>query len=104
MLTRCFWDPGNRAGAAFRAVGEGRLFLTLALPRAFIAHVYSRKQANEKRLREAIEDDTRLMEQARALIDDEGVRFAYIHLPVPHPPGIYDRRTHKMCAGIIWTT
>lgn len=100
MLTRCFWDPGIVPELPFEpwARGNSAFSYALALPRAFIAHVYSRKQANEKRLREAIEDDTRLMEQARALIDDEGVRFAYIHLPVPHPPGIYDRRTHKMCA------
>lgn len=30
---------------------------------------------------------------AAALMRDESIRFVFIHLPVPHPPGIYDRRT-----------
>jgi membrane-anchored protein YejM (alkaline phosphatase superfamily) len=33
-----------------------------------------------------------IMPQAQALIRNENIRFAFIHLPVPHPPGIYDRR------------
>ena len=37
-----------------------------------------------------------IMQQGRALIADEKIRFVFIHLPVPHPPGIYDRSTGKM--------
>jgi membrane-anchored protein YejM (alkaline phosphatase superfamily) len=32
-----------------------------------------------------------LIPQAEALIRDQSVSFVFIHLPVPHPPGIYDR-------------
>jgi membrane-anchored protein YejM (alkaline phosphatase superfamily) len=39
-----------------------------------------------------------LMPAATALIRDQGIRFVYIHLPVPHPPGIYDRRTGTLRA------
>ena len=34
-----------------------------------------------------------IMPAATALIRDQNIRFVFIHLPVPHPPGIYDRRT-----------
>jgi len=34
-----------------------------------------------------------LMESARRMIGDEGVGFVFIHLPVPHPGGFYDRQT-----------
>ena len=34
-------------------------------------------------------DYGRVLDQAKALIADENVRFAFVHLPVPHPPGIY---------------
>jgi hypothetical protein len=35
-----------------------------------------------------------MLSAATALVRDERVRFAFIHLPVPHPPGMYDRHTH----------
>jgi Sulfatase len=34
-----------------------------------------------------------LMPQAEALIRDQSINFVFIHLSVPHPPGIYDRRS-----------
>jgi hypothetical protein len=37
-----------------------------------------------------------IMQQGQALIEDEKMRFIFIHLPVPHPPGIYDRSTGKL--------
>jgi hypothetical protein len=40
-----------------------------------------------------------LMRHAELLIDDSRLRFLYIHLPVPHPPGIYDRRKGRLRAG-----
>ncbi len=30
-----------------------------------------------------------VLREAKSLIDDENIRFAFIHLPVPHPPGIF---------------
>jgi len=35
----------------------------------------------------------KLMESARQMIGDESLGFVFIHLPVPHPGGFYDRRT-----------
>jgi hypothetical protein len=99
VLTRCFWVPGNRlAFVPWGSEGDSVLSYALALPRAFMAQVYSQKQANESRLQGMIQDDASLMEQGQAILEDERVRFVYIHLPVPHPPGVYDRRTHRPCA------
>ena len=40
------------------------------------------------------------MPQAEALIRDQSIGFVFIHLPVPHPPGIYDRRPgHQRVTG-----
>ena len=39
------------------------------------------------------------MPQAEALIRDQSISFVFIHLPVPHPPGIYDRSTGRERAG-----
>ncbi len=35
-----------------------------------------------------------VMARTHALIDNNKIRFVFLHLPVPHPPGIYDRRRH----------
>jgi Sulfatase len=40
-----------------------------------------------------------IMRHAAQLIDDSRLRFLYIHLPIPHPPGIYDRRNNRLRAG-----
>jgi hypothetical protein len=40
-----------------------------------------------------------IISAAKALIRDQNIRFVFIHLPVPHPPGIYDRRTGTMRGG-----
>ncbi len=45
------------------------------------------------------EDLNVLMPEALALIGDENIRFLLIHLPVPHPPVIYDRHSGRMDGG-----
>lgn len=40
-----------------------------------------------------------IMPAATALIRDQSIRFVFIHLPVPHPPGIYDRKTGALRDG-----
>ncbi|HEX3941942.1 MAG TPA: sulfatase-like hydrolase/transferase [Acidobacteriaceae bacterium] len=42
---------------------------------------------------------TSLMPAAEALIRDEQIRFVYVHLPLPHPTGIYNRKTAMLRAG-----
>ncbi|MGB0123889.1 MAG: sulfatase-like hydrolase/transferase [Silvibacterium sp.] len=37
-----------------------------------------------------------LVVAADALIRNESIRFVFLHLPVPHPPGIYDRKTNTL--------
>jgi len=39
-----------------------------------------------------------LMKEAQTLVADSTIRFAYVHLNVPHPPGFYDRKTHQLAA------
>jgi Sulfatase len=37
-----------------------------------------------------------LVQKAQALIANEKIQFLFIHLPIPHPPGIYDRTSGKL--------
>jgi len=37
--------------------------------------------------------------RALALAGDRAIRFKFIHLPIPHPPAIYDRHTHAFSSA-----
>ncbi len=39
------------------------------------------------------------MPAAKSLIRDQSIRFVFIHLPVPHPPGMYDRKAGTLRAS-----
>jgi membrane-anchored protein YejM (alkaline phosphatase superfamily) len=54
---------------------------------------------NEQGCERHIGEYRSLMERATALIQDRQIHFLFLHLPVPHPPGIYDRHTHRLRAG-----
>jgi hypothetical protein len=43
-----------------------------------------------------IDDYVSVMAQAKDMIQDSRIRFAFVHLPIPHPPGIYDREHLRM--------
>jgi predicted outer membrane lipoprotein len=40
-----------------------------------------------------------LMDAANALVANEDIDFAFVHLPVPHPPGLYHRSTGVLAPG-----
>jgi hypothetical protein len=37
-----------------------------------------------------------VMTRSENLLRDRRIRFVLLHMPVPHPPGIYDRTTHQL--------
>lgn len=43
-------------------------------------------------------DYTGVMVNSRSLLQDSRIRFAFIHLPVPHPPGIFNRKRNSFSA------
>jgi hypothetical protein len=71
----------------------------MVLPRALVRKVRLRRDRSwELRLWETVDDYQSIMQDASDLIRNDQVRFLFIHMPVPHPPGIYDRHTHELCA------
>ena len=40
-----------------------------------------------------------ITQSGQILLNDPSVRFAYVHVNLPHPPGIYNRRTHSFSKG-----
>ncbi len=61
------------------------------LPREMLAAPLSRLPVSENF---HVKEYRNIMARAHALIDNNRVRFIFLHIPVPHPPGIYDRRRH----------
>ncbi|MGA8111249.1 MAG: sulfatase-like hydrolase/transferase, partial [Acidobacteriaceae bacterium] len=100
LLTRCFWEPGVGSELWFEpwAKSDSALSLALALPRAFLARLRSLRAVQTRHLEIAAADDRELIAQSSAILADPNVHFVYIHLPVPHPPGIFNRQTGALCA------
>ena len=100
LLTRCFWVPGVGSELWFEpwAKSDSTLSLALALPRAFLARLHSLGAVQTRHLELAAADDRALIAQSGAILADPNVHFVYIHFPVPHPPGVFDRQTGAFCA------
>jgi membrane-anchored protein YejM (alkaline phosphatase superfamily) len=68
----------------------------VAAPNAFLALLTH--QTSEPRDGH-IQTYRNIMAHTQALIDDNQLRFIFLHLSVPHPPGIYDSRSHLLRSG-----
>lgn len=97
VLDSCYTDAGdlepNRMFSGNSALKNAVLPIQGELGK--FVHVY-----RPPSIAEGHEMDYRdVMRHAQALLADENIRFLYIHLPIPHPPGIYDRKTGQLRAG-----
>jgi Sulfatase len=99
VLDRCSWqysEPGRHdlteGLASTNSVSEnmlvmvpfwGRIDALLHLP------VHSSTDLHRS-------DYTAVMSQAKDVLNDSRIRFVFVHLPVPHPPGVFNRRLHTL--------
>lgn len=98
VLNVCFWEP--IAGLPMEAYGASEEKSVLAnaavLPKAILAKLTHRTTAYpDTQLQEYLN----LMAHTHQLIENDQVRFVFLHLPVPHPHGIFDRRHHTLRTG-----
>jgi hypothetical protein len=66
------------------------------VPNQFLAALTQEKKSLAE---QHIETYQTVMAHTQALIEDQQLRFVFLHLPVPHPPGIYDRQRHALRPG-----
>jgi hypothetical protein len=93
----CFWRVGN--GAWTGIASDQSVFKNAMAPFAEMAGRY-RRQPGFPDAEKHASDLAAILPQAEALIRDQNIGFVFIHLPVPHPPGIYDRRPpHQHATG-----
>jgi hypothetical protein len=93
-LNYCFWRMGD-------GQSDGALPEQSALQNALVPVVEGLRGLELKpSLAQAkhAEDLAAVMPQAEALLRDQSIGFVFIHLPIPHPPGLYDRRTERYSA------
>lgn len=90
VLDACYWQAINPADrvTVFRAMGSP-LDTVLSRIRAL-------RSASGTQLQAHTQEYEDLTVAAESLIRDESINFVFIHLPVPHPPGIYNRRTNTL--------
>jgi hypothetical protein len=93
----CFWRMGNGQWNGTSS-DQGALKNAMA-PFVEMTWGYGREPDFPQEKKHTA-DLAALMPQAEALIRDQSIGFVFIHLPVPHPPGIYDRRPgHQRATG-----
>lgn len=96
-LDYCFWRMGNGDWDGTSPTQSG--MENALAPVVNVIRAWRHQQAFSQQLKHAA-DLAALMPQARTLIRDQKIGFVFIHLPVPHPPGIYDRRPpHRRPTG-----
>jgi hypothetical protein len=96
-LDYCFWRMGN--GGWSGTSSDQSVLENAMAPVAEVVRLYRSHPGFPQEEKHA-SDLAAIMPQAEALIRDQNIGFVFIHLPVPHPPGIYDRRPpHQRATG-----
>jgi hypothetical protein len=99
VLNVCSWEPVPSQPMGEFGTSEAKSVLANAviLPNAILTKLTNRtatvSNANH------IQEYRNTMERTHALIENGQIRFVFLHLNVPHPPGIYDRQRHTLHPG-----
>jgi hypothetical protein len=96
-LDYCYWRMGD--GQSDGALPDHSAWENAAAP--LVEMVRGLKHEPGLAEKKHAEDQAAIMPQAEALIRDERIRFVFIHLPVPHPPSIYNRAHRKATGSYI---
>jgi Sulfatase len=91
-LDSCFWRMGD--GEFAGPLSTKSVFENAVAPLQNLTWILEGKPRFSQRSHSA--DLAAIMTEAKALILDDDIRFVFIHLPVPHLPGLYDRRTQTL--------
>jgi hypothetical protein len=96
VLARCWWKFSDNPPAVEvplsydKSVTENMLAL---MPiRTDVEYIFRRKPDTSTHRQDYVD----VMKHAEDLLRDQRIRFVFLHLPVPHPPGIFDRTTHQI--------
>lgn len=102
VLTACTWRPGIQEQIPLDRIGASRHISvaanSLVVPRYLFDLFFWRLPDDlPALLDENLMDYRELMVRSRRLLKNNRIHFVFLHLPVPHPPGMYNRNTHQLC-------
>lgn len=90
-LNDCYWTDELVVPSAFAREGFWQnLFDPWLRYSDILHHVRHRKSLGYR-----VQAYQKLMLHAGRMLQPSGPDFVFLHLPLPHPPGIYDRRTRR---------
>jgi hypothetical protein len=96
VVDACSWEPNLMPVEEFGASEEKSTLANAALmPSRFLALFHRTTTPEEAH----IQIYRNIMAHAQTLIGNEQLQFVFLHIPVPHGPGIYDRRRHVLRHG-----
>jgi hypothetical protein len=84
-LNYCFWRMGD--GQSDGALPDHSVWQNAIAPLVELGRNWNHEPGFAQQRH--MQDHAAIMPQAEALIRDQSIKFVFIHLPQPHPPGVY---------------
>jgi hypothetical protein len=84
-LNYCFWRMGD--GQSDGALPDHSVWQNAMAPLVELGRNWNHEPGFTQQRH--MQDHAAIMPQAEALIRDQSIKFVFIHLPQPHPPGVY---------------
>jgi hypothetical protein len=98
VVDSCYWFPDQFTPSylySHMSPRKSALQNAIAPIRSVIRRLRHHRSEDPSSTEYHLRDATELLAPAEALIRDEQLGFVFIHMPVPHPPGVYDRHTQQ---------
>ena len=102
VLDSCFWYPDQFTPAymySHMSPQKSAIENALAPLSSSFRRLLHEKSKDPSSVDFHVRDAEGVLARAEKLVADKDIRFAFVHMPVPHPPGVYDRATERIRAG-----
>lgn len=99
LIDYCFWMPtyAENLSGEQSTLANARWFLgELILPLRFMG---TRVNPDDELSQKHLDSEKEIFPHAASLISMQAVQFAFVHLPLPHPPPVYNRHSHEFGHG-----
>src|SRR5690348_3010818 len=102
VLDSCFWYPDQFTPAymySHMSPQKSAIENALAPLSSSVRRLMHEKSTDPSPVDFHVRDAEGVLAPAETLVADKDIRFAFVHMPFPHPPGVYDRGTQQIRNG-----
>lgn len=93
VLDSCYWQAASPFPHTL-SEQQSSVLNALAFPADLLfSHLNRTNPPSEIGAKAHAQECNDITAAAASLMQNEAIRFVFIHLPIPHPPGMYDRKT-----------